>query len=285
MFDFRYHIISLVAVFLALGVGIFMGTMVAEKGVVNEQERALIEKLEKDFDTLREENKVASERLKQADLFSKEMIPMAVHDKLFQQNVGIVITTNLDEEHLKDLKSTLQQAGANLRSTTSLTSELGFNKKENLDKINTILETSNLTGNQLKNKMMTDMGKQLVSGQNASFFQNLKDAGAIRIDGSYDTPLQIVLIVGGSDEENSVDNVDAPFIKQLAPLGTVMVGMESSTVKTSYMSAYQSLGISTVDNIDTAAGLVSCVFAADGQPGFYGTKSSAKRFMPVLFTR
>ena len=282
MFDFRYHIISLVAVFLALGVGIFMGTMVAEKGVVNQQEKALITKLEKDFDALREENRVATEDMKQADMFSKEIIPMVVHDKLYQQNVAIVITTNLEDEEKKALKTTIEQAGANLRSTTSLTSELGFNKKDNLDKINTILGTSNLTGNQLKNRMMSDLGKQLTTGQSQEFFQSLKDAGAIRIDGNYETPVQIIVVVGGSDNGVTVDDVDTPFIKEALSLGVTVLGTETSTVKNSYMTAYQRLGISTVDNIDTPSGLVSSILAVSGQPGNYGIKSTAKRLMPVL---
>ncbi|HZB78913.1 MAG TPA: copper transporter, partial [Actinomycetota bacterium] len=41
MIDFRYHLISIIAVFLALGIGILMGSLVLGENLVDQLERDL----------------------------------------------------------------------------------------------------------------------------------------------------------------------------------------------------------------------------------------------------
>ncbi|HHY40177.1 MAG TPA: copper transporter, partial [Syntrophaceticus sp.] len=56
MVDIIYHIASLAAVFLALGLGILIGTSMISSDAINEQQKKMIEGLEKEFAVLREEN-------------------------------------------------------------------------------------------------------------------------------------------------------------------------------------------------------------------------------------
>jgi hypothetical protein len=50
MYNLRYHIVSLVAVFLALTVGLVLGTVVVERGVLTKQRAALVGDLTKQYD-------------------------------------------------------------------------------------------------------------------------------------------------------------------------------------------------------------------------------------------
>ncbi len=54
MFDMRYHIASLVAVFLALTVGIVLGTAIVNRGVLVRQQNALVGSLRTEFASLRD---------------------------------------------------------------------------------------------------------------------------------------------------------------------------------------------------------------------------------------
>ncbi len=48
------------------------------------------------------------------------------------------------------------------------------------------------------------------------------------------------------------------------------------------MEEYQKDKISTIDNVDLSPGQISLVYAMEGEPGDYGIKVTAKKFMPSL---
>jgi len=56
VYNLRYHIASLVAVFLALAVGLLLGTIVVERGVLTDAQRTTVQGLQKEFDSIRSES-------------------------------------------------------------------------------------------------------------------------------------------------------------------------------------------------------------------------------------
>ncbi|NLB18723.1 MAG: copper transporter, partial [Syntrophomonadaceae bacterium] len=54
MIDIRYHIATLIAVFVALGVGILIGSTLVSGDVLVEQQKKMITQLETQFNVLRE---------------------------------------------------------------------------------------------------------------------------------------------------------------------------------------------------------------------------------------
>ncbi|HEY4687266.1 MAG TPA: copper transporter, partial [Candidatus Subteraquimicrobiales bacterium] len=67
MFDVRYHLVSLVAVFLALALGILMGSVIAGRGTLVERQNALIEGIQADVNRIQKENKGLHEELKNSE--------------------------------------------------------------------------------------------------------------------------------------------------------------------------------------------------------------------------
>ena len=61
-----------------------------------------------------------------------------------------------------------------------------------------------------------------------------------------------------------------------------VLGVEKLHVDFSYIPRYQTLGISTVDNVDTIIGQTSLVLVINGKEGHYGVKKSANSLMPFL---
>ena len=103
--DIRYHIASLAAVFLALALGILIGTSMISSDAINEQQKKMIEGLEKEFAVLREENKVNADALMQAQevianqqKFNERVLPLLVSGKLEGRKIA-VIDVNYNKEH------------------------------------------------------------------------------------------------------------------------------------------------------------------------------------------
>ena len=66
MFDIKHHIASLAAVFLALALGIIIGSSMVGSDAITQQQKSMIEGIEKEFNILREENKQNADALIQA---------------------------------------------------------------------------------------------------------------------------------------------------------------------------------------------------------------------------
>jgi hypothetical protein len=90
MYNVRYHIASLVGVFLALSLGLILGGLVVQRGTVDRQQSALVDGLRREFSILRTENHdLGAENLVLKD-FSGDMTHEWVADKLVGKNVVVV---------------------------------------------------------------------------------------------------------------------------------------------------------------------------------------------------
>jgi len=99
MIDLRYHIATVAALFLALGLGIFIGSTMISDGILVREQEQLIVSLEQEFDRLRDDNRflkanVASlqESLNAYDELGREIFPLLVQSKLENRNIGLIIT-------------------------------------------------------------------------------------------------------------------------------------------------------------------------------------------------
>lgn len=282
MFDFKYHIVSLVAVFLALGVGVVMGSMGAERGVVTEQERALITTMEKDFENLRATNADLNGQMAVAAKFQNGATGLLNEGKLAQKSVAVIITGDVEGQTLKTLKIALEQAGATQQSVTTFSGKLGLDDKNSADKTAAIVGGNAQGQAALRDKALEETARWIAGGLNPKGINDLAAAGFIKTSGTYDTAVQAVIIIGGSENGKNLppEQLDAQLIKTFKQLPITLAGVESLTVKNSYMKTYQGLSISTVDDIDKAPGQVSVVYILAGQAGDFGEKATADALMP-----
>ena len=119
MIDFRYHLVSIIAVFLALAVGIVVGTAALngpiQTNLNNNLSRVTSDKraLEGDVSQLRAE-------LAAADAFAESVGPRLVRGTLDEQRVLLVTTPQTPPELADRLLPVLEQAGARVTGTLQL---------------------------------------------------------------------------------------------------------------------------------------------------------------------
>lgn len=289
MFDIKHHIASLAAVFLALALGIIIGSSMVGSDAITQQQTSMIEGIEQEFNLLREENKENAEALTQAQevmsyqqQFNQQVSPLLVRDKLQGRKIAVV-DLNYSEEH-EGFSNVLRSAGAEIQSITVV--DLSLLKDENLEK-----QTAGMLGKSGKTEMedyLPDLAKQLaeaiISGENADLIKFLEENDVVKISGNYGPPLQDVILVGGAESKDLdyFKRLDQIMIDVLLKTGYNLYGVEDSDAPVSYMRYYQGERLTTVDNIDTAYGQVSLVMAMYGYPGQYGIKESAEAFLPPL---
>ena len=111
MIDFRYHLVSLISVFVALAVGIVLGA-----GPLNEPiARGLtqrVQQLQDDRDAKADQLRTAQVGITNRDTFITQMQPGVVADQLGGRSVVLVTLPGFDPDAVKPVTTAITEAGA-----------------------------------------------------------------------------------------------------------------------------------------------------------------------------
>jgi hypothetical protein len=121
--NLRYHVVSLVAVFLALGLGIVMGSTVIDRVTVDALNNNL-KNVRSDVNSTREENRRLAEQVREGQDFADQSLVQVLRDQLPGVPVLVVAVSGIDRRPVETLRQSLQSAGASLQGTLWVTSKM-----------------------------------------------------------------------------------------------------------------------------------------------------------------
>ncbi len=201
MVNFRYHIVSLVAVFLALAIGVVMGSTVIDRVTVetlqNQQRRlddnltkarAENQKISSDLDDLR----VANSQIIQET--SERLVPGTLRDV----PVLLIGIRGNDPEGRKELIDALGQANARVQATLWLTEKSKLLKLAEQKEMAELLGVDEKSPSRLRQAGLESLGSTLRSlaigeAADGTILAKLSDGGFIEIDSQGgDVPIGIL---------------------------------------------------------------------------------------------
>lgn len=290
MIDLKYHITSIVAIFLALGLGVLIGSSIVGDNLLVDQQKKMIDRLEEQFYVLRDkedkleaDNEYKNTIINNYENYSQAVLPLLVEGRLKGYKTAVVVTG--DGEVPAGMASALSNSGAEVVSKVVLLSNMTL---ESPELRNRLIKFYNLDS-----KTSRDTLRHYVAVSVAAILSGIDDPGLvsfleqnnlIKLSGNNSIPLNGVILVGGANNLNSyfAESFDQGLVSYFNEQGVKVYGVEQSQVAYSYMSVYQNNNISTVDNIDLSPGQISLILAMEGEAGNYGMKPTAKKFMPSL---
>lgn len=289
LIDFRYHIYSLAAVFLALAIGIVIGTSFAKSMPATASERSTILRYENSMRVLKREIELASDEAaakesvaNNCEDFCRALLPMSVKSKLEFKNIAIVQTGDYDELS-GSVKNALELAGAAVSSVTDISRDFKFDDPSRVAEVLTACGHAVPHNNkEARDKLLNIIAQTLSSAAYPDLMSKLEDQGVGTFRGEYGKYNRLIVLVGGceSEDRNTAPNVDAQLVELLRKQGSVVVGCEGTESKVSYVPAWSKAGIATIDNADTSMGQVALVFALNGEKSNFGVKETAARLVP-----
>ena len=119
MIDFRYHIVSLTAVFLALAVGVVLGTT-ALKGPILADLRGQVSRLADDNRSLRQDLRDLKSQAGKQDSFAQEVAPVLLNGRLNDKTVTLVSGPGADTKDRDAIVADLTRSGAKVVSRVRL---------------------------------------------------------------------------------------------------------------------------------------------------------------------
>ena len=292
IFDFKYHVASLVAVFLALGIGILVGSSFLGDNVndaIIQQQKQMVNNLNRDFEQMRQESKVAQEEISNykatlniSKQFEKQIFPVLLSEKLNEKRIAIIETNNYSFH--EDWINTLRMAGAEISSITTVQEDYDLSNQEIRNSIKTKLMLNDDSEESISRELAGEIAEAIISAQNMENLHYFEQLGLIKNSGEYGVPINAVIFVGGSqtDYGNRCTNFDLPMMDYFLSNDVPVYAVETSDVAYSYMKEYQKLKVGTIDNIDMLPGQYSLVMSVYGKPGNYGIKTTARQLMPAV---
>src|SRR5436305_8276069 len=120
MFDFRYPALSLVAVFLALGIGIVLGTTIGDN-LVSQANKDVRSSLQGDLLAARKAARDANANVSQRERFIQAAFPRIVGNRLRGKLIALVATGKLPQDVESNARKTIGDAGGAVDSVSVVT--------------------------------------------------------------------------------------------------------------------------------------------------------------------
>ncbi|WP_156251111.1 copper transporter [Pseudactinotalea terrae] len=310
MIDFRYHIVSLIAVFLALAVGVVLGAGPLQ-GEIGNQLTVQIEQLRQEKEDLRVQLETSDARAGELALFLDGASPQLLAGTLTDVDVAIVTTAEAAPAVTEALIERVEQAGGSVVSQVALTP-----RWTNADDAPVRDETAETLASQMvvpppaetSNAQVLGMGLSLALTQRDPLtsdpafstgaqeaYTTLRDADLVAEVAAPARPADAVLIVApapipDAEPDASVLGIHVDTVTGFTGTDAVVAG--TATMAADLLDAIRSdpeasAAVSTVDSSDLISGQVTAPLALaaldrGAAVDHYGTAGDANAVLPTL---
>ncbi|MGW5683422.1 copper transporter [Nonomuraea sp. NPDC003754] len=308
MIDFRYHLVSIVAIFLALAVGIVMGTTLLSNPAIESARRAS-QDLQKSNEDYREQLAALQVRERGNDSFVTAEMPAIIRGQLTGESVLLVAAPGSSGTLREQTEQVLLQAGATISGQVTLSEKFlepgqaGF-----VDQLSTGLATGlTLPGTDPYKNAAALLAATLVTADDAQagtentatrgVLEGFAEGGLLTIDGAPAKRATLALVfapeavyTGEKAQAQTAALVSLAAGLDAGAQGSALAGTLTSTQQGGVLAALRGTSdaaakVSSVDTLDMPAGRGVVVFALreqlGGRSGQYGTGADATEFQPA----
>lgn len=285
--NMKYYIVSIGAIFLALGIGILVGFNLNNNEEMNKQQAAIIEQLDEEFNSIQEENDTLSSDLKNTDKkynalveYVNENADALMSGSLSGKKVAVVSTYGRTE-NVDKLKEIVNHYDG------SVSFELIFNK-EITDK-ELIKQAAEKTGEKFKStEDVVNYVFDIVKRGNAESLAPLEELKMIDLNSENEDIANFSSVVISASSESSdpakqFNELDKFVVSKLKSENKYVVEAQVTGAKTSYVEQYAKNKAATVDNIDEKTGVLSLVALIQDENlvGNFGRLDTASSLIPM----
>jgi hypothetical protein len=317
--NLRYHIVSLVAVFLALALGIVMGSTVIDKAIVDEL-RDRVESVDNRATNTDRINSELRTQLETMQGFAVEARDQLVLGRLRGVPVLVVAMQGVDRKPVEEVRDALATAQAVPAGTLLFTNKLRLDNDGDVRALATAVGASPTAGTDaIRRQALTRLAAVLDGAANdAALLPSLAAAGFVGYEppspatttstlglASFPVANLRLVLVSGAGAEIGDDRAALPFAQALvsqtpasgqsgAPVARFVAaesGRDTPGGRAVFVGALRTdstIGsrVSTVDNLESPIGQAAAVLALadvdEGRSGHYGRGPNSQRLLPSL---
>lgn len=286
--NIKYYVVTVVSIFLALAIGIYIGFMFDAQDIMMSQKEDIVSQLENSFNYLREETETVKKEIIRVTKEKEQLVEFnrAVYGELIKDRLSgikIAVIETSDDYIYNNIVQTIELAGAEVVSITTIKDNFSLD----LDVLDRIFKESKgveKTEKDIVKQVIDFITEGIIKGEDNGLIEILAAEGLVDYTSNYAAPVDYMVIAGGrkGKDYSRFETIDKRIIDICKKNEVPIIGIEKEEVEISYIEKYKDNRISSVDNIDSTLGKVAFVFAIDGRPGNYGVKPSAESLVPEL---
>ncbi|MBW8741465.1 MAG: copper transporter [Gaiellaceae bacterium] len=275
MFDLRYHVASLAAVFFALVIGILVGVALASHGLGHAERQRLERDLriaQQDNDSLhRQLDEYRSDAVYVANTYSSVM-----HERLKGERIALMFVGSVDPKVRSAIDQTLEDADATVLRTRAITVPIKSRGIQSTLAKNPQL-ASYATGATRFNDIGVELADEFSAGGDTPLWDALEGQLVEERSGTTKKPADAVVIVRTVAPQTDLATARLlnGLYSELASRPLPVVGVERADTRPSAMPVFSRLGLSTVSDVDLQVGRVALAVVlsdADTGTGHYGLR-------------
>jgi hypothetical protein len=281
MFDLRYHVASLAAVFLALLIGILVGVGIADRGYVDKAQRGLLEqrisKLQSDLSASEKNADSLKAQQRATEAFVTDTYPELMANRLRGKSVALVFLGPVDAHLQTSLEQALADSGA--RGWVRVRAlKLPLDVPQVDKSLSGDPKLARYVGDARLPALGKSLAEELAAGGKAPLWTNLAEQIVAERTGSEQRKADGVIVVRTAGKQyDGTASFLMGFYSGLIAAPVPVVGVETADASQSAVQAFQRNGISSVDDADQPIGRFALTLLLSGaKAGQYGIKSSAK---------
>ncbi|HET6386008.1 MAG TPA: copper transporter [Armatimonadota bacterium] len=294
MRDFRFHLASLIAVFLALGVGMFIGYGVS-LSIGVEPLRAQINAVRRHDNAVEDENKQLQQTSVSLGAVQgrlqhevKRLAILSISGRLANRTVALVSVGPPPAQTLLDsIWNTLYLAGARRLNETIIRGSLVPPDVADAQEILSRIHAP--PGEAPADAIAQALGQTIATGTDPLLPAALvhRNAALDRV-GDYNVRPDLVVLLSRVESQDRLhalqggETPETPLVSAFEAQNVRVVECESSASAETAATYFRRLGVSSVDDVETPEGQVSLVWAALGYAGHYGTRVEADFLLPGI---
>lgn len=288
--NLKYYVITIVAIFLAIGIGIFIGIMLDGQELIVEQQQQLVSQLESKFGDFKAKQDEQQQRIdflnaeREKNLrFMDTAYPEMAANTL--KGLDVLILETSEDYAYSGISDPFKLAG--VQSVTNILIKDSFFLADDVtaQEVSATLQLKGSSKEEIQKQLIRSFTNALVKGDNIHLLEYLNEQKMIEYPEGVPFPVDHIVIAGGSstDEKGILNSLEVPMINIIKASNIPVMAVEKLNVAFSNIPDYKKLRISTVDNVDTIIGKISMLMVVSGQEGHFGEKETAEQLMPEEF--
>ena len=285
--NMKYYIVTICAIFIALGVGILVGFNLNYDQALSKQQSEVLESFNTEFEALKDKNKTLQSEINDLDgnvddlkEYIDNNIDILTQDALTDKNTGIILTSD-NNDYSEDIENLILKANGTVSFNIMIKDNIS-----NEEKLSELSKSLNKTF-----KSSQDIIDYIVDSlDNTKGYEQLyalEDLGVIKINninkGNYQAYDSVVLLgnLSGKDAKDKFNKKEKLILNELKEKNKYLVCVNQNNEDNTILKLYSDNNISTIGNINEGIGKVSLITLLKNQNivGDYGDSDLSKKII------
>ena len=285
--NMKYYIVTICAIFIALGVGILVGFNLNYDQALSKQQSEVLESFNTEFEALKDKNKTLQSEINDLDgnvddlkEYIDNNIDILTQDALTDKNTGIILTSD-NNDYSEDIENLILKANGTVSFNIMI--------KDNISNEEKLAELSKSLNKTFKSSqdIINYIVESLDNTKGYEQLYALEDLGVIKINninkGKYQAYDSVVLLgnLSGKDAKDKFNKKEKLILNELKEKNKYLVCVNQNNEDNTILKLYSDNNISTIGNINEGIGKVSLITLLKNQNivGDYGDSDLSKKII------